>query len=71
MKYADDGYGNLVSIDNPYGRTTKVYAKVGNELRAYEVSTPDFLHAINTVREEIGNCHKGAVMAVLDAAKRE
>jgi hypothetical protein len=56
-KLADDGFGNLVSVHNPYGVTTPVFARVNGKLARFDAGTPDFLIAIGAVRNELVDNH--------------
>lgn len=51
MTRADDGFGNLVPINNPYGAFTKVYMRFDGKLAMYEVGTADHAAAIDMVRK--------------------
>jgi hypothetical protein len=53
QKLADDGFGNLVSVHNPYGVTTPVFARVNGKLARFDAGTPDFMVAIGAVRNEL------------------
>ena len=44
--HADNGFGDLVSVANPYGFTTTVYTKDGGELAQFTADTPDHVLAI-------------------------
>ncbi len=52
-RLADDGFGNLVSVHNPYGTTFTVFARVNGQLARFDAGTPDFLTAIGAVRNEL------------------
>lgn len=66
MKLADDGFGNLVSIKNPYGYTTRVYARVNGEVAEFHVGTADHCEAISEVRREMKIYGRSAVLALIE-----
>lgn len=53
--HADDGFGNLVSIANPYGVTTTVYTRIAGKLASFEAGTPDYEAACLAVRKDLGD----------------
>lgn len=57
--YADNGFGDLVNVQNPYGRTTTVYAKEGGALAQFTADTPDHGLAISMVRQALGHMALG------------
>jgi hypothetical protein len=59
MKLADNGFGELVSVANPYGVTTTVYAKDGGKLAQFTADTPDHALAISMVRKALGHMALG------------
>lgn len=70
MNLADDGYGNLVSIKNPFGATTNVYARVGGTLATFHVGTADHREAITEVRRELRLYGRAAVLAVINGGSQ-
>lgn len=53
--YADNGFGELVNIQSPYGGTTTVFAKEDGILQRYIVDHHDHVAAIKIVREHLGH----------------
>lgn len=53
--HADDGYGNLVSIANPFGFKTTVYTRCDGKLARFECGTSDHEAAILAVRKDLGD----------------
>lgn len=59
MQYADNGFGELVNTENPYGKTTTVYTKDGGQLAEFTADTPDHQAAISVVRQALGHTALG------------
>lgn len=55
MTYADDGFGNMVDVENPHGVETRVYTKIGGKIASFDVGTPDYVQAIRVVRQSLGD----------------
>lgn len=53
--YADDGFGNLRDIKNPYDKTTSVCTRIDGKLATFECGTGDHEQAIRVVRESLGD----------------
>lgn len=53
MTLADNGFGDLVNVTNPYGITTTVYAKENGQIAQFTVDTPDHVLAIAMVRKAL------------------
>lgn len=74
--HADDGFGNLVPVANPYGKTTRVYQRIGGKLAMFEAGTADHVAAIDAVRRgnndirlsRSGRWSGGPALAVIDGA---
>ena len=72
--YADDGYGNLVPVANPYGKTTTVYQRINGKLAGFVCGTGDHALAISALRasngdirlSKFGRWSGGPVLAVID-----
>ncbi len=62
IKYADDGFGNLVSLKNPYGAKTIVRQRAGEQVAHYAVETGDINEAISTVRATFPNAGAAVVL---------
>jgi hypothetical protein len=56
-RLADDGFGSLVSVHNPYGETTAVFARVNGKLARFDAGTPNYLTAIGAVINELCEKH--------------
>lgn len=54
---ADDGFGNLVPVANPYGHTTNVYMRINGKLAQFVAGTKDHAAAIDAVRKS-NNDHR-------------
>lgn len=67
IKYADDGFGNLVSLKNPYGFKTIVRQRAGDQVAHYAVETGDISDAINTVRATFPMA--GAALVLINGGK--
>lgn len=71
--HADDSFGNLVSVANPYGFTTTVYTRVNGKLAKFFVGSGDHQEAITEVRMSLGDVRRsrtgrwknGPVLAVV------
>jgi hypothetical protein len=50
---ADDSFGNLVNIHNPYGTKTAVFARINGKLARFDAGTPDYMTAIGAVRNTL------------------
>lgn len=76
-KMADDGFGNLVPISSPYGKTTTLFMRNGNNLEKYECETPDHVVAIDAMRKELRDCRlnrfgkwaAGPILALIEGEK--
>lgn len=76
MKYADNGFGELVPVNSPFGITTRVYMRLGGKLAQFEASTPSHVDAIDAVRRanndhrlnRYGRWRDGPVLAVIGRA---
>lgn len=58
MNYADDGFGNLVSIEDPYAgqpKTVKLFARLDGELATFESDASDHESAIYAARQALGH----------------
>ena len=75
-KFADDGFGNLVRVDNPYGEYMQIFVKLNGKLARFDVGTTDHVIAIDAVRKDMvasyGDMHlsrarwkNGPVLALL------
>lgn len=75
--YADDGFGNLVPLSSPFGKTTTCYMRDNGKLARYECWTPDHALAIDVVRSELGHIRLsrngkwsgGPVLAIIAGGK--
>lgn len=79
MTHADDGFGNLVSMANPYGVKTTVYTRIDGKLASFEAGTPDYdqaVLAVLAVRKDLGDVRlsksgrwkNGPVLAIVRTA---
>lgn len=59
MKFADNGFGELVNTANPYGKTTTVYTREDGVLAQFTADTPDHVIAIAMVRKALGHSALG------------
>jgi hypothetical protein len=50
---ADDGFGNLVRVSNPYGQLTTVFARIDGRVCQFEAGTPDYVAAIDATRKQL------------------
>ena len=74
MNRADDGFGNLVPVNSPYGAMTKVYTRLDGMLAQFNVETADHVDAIAEVRRGLKDVkltarrwRGGPVLAVITA----
>ena len=74
-RYADDSFGNMVNVLEPYGRTTRVYCRIDGSLSQFDIGTADHEKAIEAVRHHLGH-HKlnrygrwngSPVLAIIDS----
>jgi hypothetical protein len=77
--YADNGFGELVEIANPYGHTTRVYVRHEGALAMFVVEAKDHVVASTTVCEHLGYetvmrfgryRRPSPVLAVIDGGKQ-
>lgn len=76
--YADNGFGELVSIANPYGKTTTVFLRGDDGLMRFDAGTESHEQAINLVREHFsharinrqGRWSGGPVLALIEGSKK-
>lgn len=59
MQYADNGFGELVNIANPYGKTTTVYSREGGKLAEFTVDSGNHETSISEVRKALGHTALG------------
>lgn len=64
--HADDSFGNLVPVANPYGFSTTVYTRIDGQLAAFHIGTADHREAISEVRQEMRMHGRKAVLAVIN-----
>lgn len=60
MNYADDGFGNMVDVLNPFGFTTRVYMRIDGKLASFDAGTRDHAQAIAVVRKSLGDVRLSA-----------
>lgn len=77
MIYSDDGFGNLVSIDNPYQyvpKMIKLFTKIEGQLATFESDAKNHDDAIFAVRKglghkwngRLGRYNEGAVLSLVE-----
>jgi len=77
MNLADDCFGNLVDVTNPFGLTTRVYTRIDGRLASFVAGTGDHEQAIRVVRDSLGDVRlsrtgrwkNGPVLAVISGLK--
>lgn len=55
MRYADDGFGNMVNVANPFGHFTRVYMRLDGKLAVFDVGTQDRATAALEVHRTVGD----------------
>lgn len=76
MTYADNGFGDLVEVRNPFGFTTTVYTRINGVLASFEAGTQDHAQAIAVVRKSLHDVRlsadrwkNGPVLAVVPSKR--
>jgi hypothetical protein len=75
--HADDSFGNLVPVANPYGFSTTVYMRINGKLAQFIAGTRDHVSAIDAVRKSnndyrlsrSGKWRDGPCLAVINGGR--